>query len=731
MAALEKIRKRSVILAIVIGLGLLAFILEEAAKAMGFIGKDTSALVIGDEKIEVNQFSQLEREEGQSQKANDKQDPALAQLNLVQKLIQNSIINQESEEACFDITDGELSQALSMNPPEEIQAYCQQTGQDPRGIYEQLKKEDPNNQEVIRMKMLYEKQAKDIIPQLEMSKMQTALIGCLQANKIDIALQEEESATYDVECAVVDYSELAANYKVSDAELKEAYELYKEAFKIDQEQRLLSYIKIDVDPSANDIKAANKKITLIDSLLSQQGVKGIRSLDDPNLSIDSLVTTDKSKTLTQAIKGTQENKEPFYEELLAGGINNMYKQLSTTPHDRKNCIYKVTTVVSCPDSIGLNQVFVVGNKQRQDSVFKLLASGELTIDSIKAKKDPNIYAFSFKEDGQEQTTSGLVTILAPNSNGLGLIPQFLVYNDDLRQAIVSHIADKDFFKIPKINEGNEDKFAVFAQVAKYKENINLYSIARATYITEPSTDTKALLKKGLQDYISSNKKAADFKKNAAKGKFNVQEEVVDAFSAMLGMMQNPYTGQVSGIPDTRRIVQWAFDSKPGDVSTIYENDEYMIVAALQDVYKDYMPYNAPSVKQILNDYVLNKKIGKDLMNKYNKKANDVAGYAKLFNDNKINATLDTITVAPGAQMLDAKVAGRIAGLGKNGIGKVQVIAGDRAFYVFRILEQKEQPRKLSTAEATRQFQSKNLSRRFEKMLMTSRKIKNNLLKFSK
>ena len=189
MAALEKIRKRSVILAIVIGLGLLAFILEEAAKAMGFIGKDTSALVIGDEKIEVNQFSQLEREEGQSQKANDKQDPALAQLNLVQKLIQNSIINQESEEACFDITDGELSQALSMNPPEEIQAYCQQTGQDPRGIYEQLKKEDPNNQEVIRMKMLYEKQAKDIIPQLEMSKMQTALIGCLQANKIDIALQ--------------------------------------------------------------------------------------------------------------------------------------------------------------------------------------------------------------------------------------------------------------------------------------------------------------------------------------------------------------------------------------------------------------------------------------------------------------------------------------------------------------------------------------------------------------
>ena len=58
MAALEKIRKRAVILTIVIGAGLLAFILEEGVRASQSFFNDTTAARVGSDKIGVQEFNQ-------------------------------------------------------------------------------------------------------------------------------------------------------------------------------------------------------------------------------------------------------------------------------------------------------------------------------------------------------------------------------------------------------------------------------------------------------------------------------------------------------------------------------------------------------------------------------------------------------------------------------------------------------------------------------------------------
>ena len=82
MAALEKIRKRAVILTIVIGAGLLAFILEEAVRASGAFTTDTLAAKVGDEKIEMQEFQNISQARQQQQDADNKVDPAVMQQQI-------------------------------------------------------------------------------------------------------------------------------------------------------------------------------------------------------------------------------------------------------------------------------------------------------------------------------------------------------------------------------------------------------------------------------------------------------------------------------------------------------------------------------------------------------------------------------------------------------------------------------------------------------------------------
>ena len=91
MAALEKIRKRAVILTIVIGAGLLAFILEEAVRASGAFTTDTLAAKVGDEKIEMQEFQNLSQMRQQAQDPDSKTDAAVIQQQLLQEVIQEKL----------------------------------------------------------------------------------------------------------------------------------------------------------------------------------------------------------------------------------------------------------------------------------------------------------------------------------------------------------------------------------------------------------------------------------------------------------------------------------------------------------------------------------------------------------------------------------------------------------------------------------------------------------------
>ncbi len=696
MAALEKIRKRAAILTIVIGAGLLAFILEEAVRASGAFTTDTLAAKVGDEKIEMQEFQNISQLRQQAQDPDNKQDPALTQQQILQEIINEKLLAQECDEANIIVDGAEVADLMVKNPPQAIQEICQQNGIDPKSLLDLLKNPnaDPNDPGLMQVKTIYEREAQNMANQLKQFKLYSLLTGCLQANDIDINLVKEESEIYDVTYAKVDYTTVDdKNIKITDADLKAAYDKYKELFKIDQEQRRVHYIKVDVDPSAKDREVASKKVEKIYAdLMNKAGISGIRS--NSEVVVDSLVTTANDK---QVYGAKVENKDAIFNDVIAGGLNSCQRK-DPTGRDRNTFMYKLTSQYQSIDSIGFDMVMVQGPKARQDSVLALLNAG-MAIDSLASNPNIQVQKFNGKNQARAfQVPDTLRTKVNANAKG-----GFFLWN-------------------------GSDQGAIFASVAESKPAVTFYNIARAKYVDYPSEATITKLTSDLQKYINKNKTIAAFEneKNAKAANYTVVEEMISPETTQLGAQSTQF-GMMPGIAESRKAIKWAFDNKPGSISQIFAEDESLLVIAVDDIYNDYLPMTDNNVKETLTQFVKNEKKGEYLMKQYNGKANDVAGYAAL-----MKTQVDSAKISIGApQTLEAKVAGVIAAMGDKAKGKVQVIAGRNALYAVQLVS-KTPARDLPKQQLAMQYRQQRfpLQQMLGSILRGSRKVKNNLIKFS-
>ena len=101
MAALEKIRKRAVLLTVVIGVALLAFILGDLINSgQAFFGDGNTIVKVGDEKIDAMEFQKrYETISAQYQNSgNTVTDGALLQKNVIEGMISEILLDKEIEE---------------------------------------------------------------------------------------------------------------------------------------------------------------------------------------------------------------------------------------------------------------------------------------------------------------------------------------------------------------------------------------------------------------------------------------------------------------------------------------------------------------------------------------------------------------------------------------------------------------------------------------------------------
>ena len=127
-----------------------------------------------------------------------------------------------------------------------------------------------------------------------------------------------------------------------------------------------------------------------------------------------------------------------------------------------------------------------------------------------------------------------------------------------------------------------------------------------------------------------------------------------------------------------------------------------MAVSLDEIYDgDYMPWNAPELKEMLTNKVRNSKKADALMAQFKGKANDLNGYAKL-----MGAQVDSAQVVFASNFTpklenEAGLAGRIAGSPKGKL--VGPFKGENGVYVFQVYDIQKDARQPSKEELDNRY----------------------------
>jgi peptidyl-prolyl cis-trans isomerase D len=692
MATLEKIRQRKKILAIVIGAALLAFIIEVGIEAIGRSGGNSAAAKVGNEKIDIMAFQhRVEQEAANDQQQNNQQmDAATRQQQVLEEMINEKLLEQEYKKLGITVSDKEISElTIGKNPAPAVVQFAQQVGaKSPAELYDFImnpSKQGVQEAQVAELRNQWNKLTEDIVKQYKFAKLQNLLAGCMQANDLDRAqMAEEEAITNVVTFVKKDYASLPNDkYKVDDAELKAEWEKMKSIFKNDEEVRSIHYIAVNIEPSAEDIAAAQRIADAAYIALQKgRGIDSVRLL--------GTVQIDTAKLLQKELPAKVRD---FFTNAEVGTTRR------DTVVNNHHMMYKLINKQVSLDSVDLGYVVVQGDAKTQKAVLDQLNAGK-TLDEVKK-------SYPQKVDGKESEWQRVFNTV------------------DSMKAKIANATPGVYFVF---NSGEQG--AQFLKVNDKKAPKTFYTLATVIYDAYASTKTSENLRDKFQEFLNKNKTLKDFEENAAKAGYNAVETMITPSTPQLG--QSQFGG---GIKDSRKAIKWAFDSKEGDVSPIFsDNNKVMVAVAVDKVYKEgYLPYDFPRGKEMLEERVRNSKKGDDLMKQYQGKANDLNGYAAL-----MGAKVDTVNIV-FASNGDPKIGNEPGLIGRMAAAQVNKLKGpwkgENAVYVYQVVKQDKAERKPTKEELDNRYAQSRGGQMFSNprniynILSKATKVKKRLIDF--
>ena len=688
MATLEKIRKQKLWLAIFIGGALLAFIIQAGFEALGRSGSSSAAAKVGSEKIDIMEFSQRVQDAAADDQQNNQQtDPAVRQQEVLDEMISEKLLEQEYKKLGLAVSDWEITQMMTgKNPVKPVIDFARQVGaQSPAELYDFITnptKHGVQEAQVSELKVQWEKLKNDIIKNYKFSKLTSLLSGCLQPNDLDRAHMAQETAiTSVVTFAKKDYSSLPDDkYPVSDADLKAQWEKMKPLFKIEEELRAVHYIAVNIEPSQEDIVAANKIADAAYLALQKgRGVDSVRVLG--TVHIDTAMTA---------------------KELMPAKVRDFFAnaEIGATRRDsvvnNHHVMYKLINKQVCLDSVNLSYVVIQGDAKVQKEALDMLNAGK-TLDDLKK-------TYPQKVDGKSNTWERMYGI------------------PDSMKVKINNAAIGNYFKYSW-----SDQAATLLVLNEKKAPKTFYTLATISYDAYASTKTSEMLRDKFQDYLNKNKTAKAFVDNAAKAGFNVEESVITP--------STPQLGGYRGIKDSRKAIKWAFENKKGDVSPIFsDNNNVLVAIAVDDIYKDeYLPYTFQNAQAILTQRIRNDKKGDDLMKQYQGKAKDLNGYAAL-----MTCKIDTARIVFDGS-IDPKLGNEPGLVGRIAAAKPGTLQGpykgENAVVVYQIVNQEKEEREISKEELDARYaQTRGRNnivnpQAIYQILSKATKVKKNLIDF--
>ena len=703
MAAIEKIRRHSGLLIAIIGLALLAFVLQDLFQSQGR-NREYNIAVVDGEKIPYQDFETQKEKNMENRRGSGNLTSAETYSiynSTLDEMVRKHIMTKEYESVGINVSSEELYDQFMGETPHE---WVTQSFRNPDGsfnremveYYLQNLNDFPADARVQWMD--FERAVKENCLETKFNNLVKAsyFVPAKLAEKY--YNDKNEKASADV--VALRYTTIPdSTVVVTDKDNKAFYEENKYRYETD-ERRDIEYVVFEIKPSLEDRQDALKNV---------QNMKA------------EFVATDSPINFVNA------NSDKRYDSTWMGR-KDVPQQIEHAIFDNGNGVGYVFGPYEDEDAFNL--VRIVDLQNRADS----LKASHILISYAGASNSLDTIT---KEQAKAKADS-LLAVLKKNPKNEGLFAELA----------------EQFSTDPgsKTKGGDLDWFTDGVMVAPFNEfvmnnpvgTLGIVETVFGYHIIKVTDKTVAQPKARLaflQHEITSSTKTYQ-NTFAEANKFVTENKTYDQFNAAIeeqGLTKrtmprmNAATYQIAGIDNPREIVRWAFkkDTKVGDISSIFDLDNMFVIAALTNIVPEgYAPLSV--VAEQAKYQILNKKKGEVAVEKMkacgndeNRMVSELGAESTSVSDLTINSRV------LGNFGVEADIIGTILGM-KEG-EQVGPVAGNTSAFIIKNvrIEKPETPSDYSDIlrEKTSQFNNKVLGGSIYTALKNNAKIEDNRATF--
>lgn len=666
MAVLGKIRSKGILLVSIIGLGLFAFIAEEAFRSCEAT-KSNASQQIGEilgEKISYQDFQKLVDEYTDVMKMTQgKENFTDQELNQIRDMVWNSyvqtkLVEADAKKLGLTVTDDEVRAILNEGTNQlllQSPFVNQQTGRFDANQLKQFMSEYKKNtnpqvqEQYSRIYNYWTFIEKTLRQQTLAQKYQVLLASTFLSNPVEAKQAfNEENEEADVQLVSIPFSSIEdKDVEVSDADLKSKYNELKERFKQYEETRDIKYVSVRVAASNTDKAALLKQTTDFASQLA--------TAEDPSEII-------RKSGSSVAYLGVPVGKTAFPYDIqnridsIAVGTTT---SVTENAQDNTLNVIRLMSKVELPDSIEFQAIQVGGETaedahKRADSIYTALAADASQWEAI-AKKYNQTGAKTWLTTQQYQFAPSIDKDTKAYLNAINYASVGEMKNIETTSGnIIIKVTDRKAFN------------------TKYIAAVIKTSIAF-------SKDTYSQAYNKFSQYVSENQSIESLEKAAKKYGYTV-ETAADTRTSQ---------HYIANIGSTRDALKWVFDAKEGDVSPLYEcgeNDNLLVVALTKIHEKGYRELDDEQIKALVKaEAIKDKKAEKIIASVANaKKVSDVK--AKGAQTSTVNQT--TFASPVFVQQTGAAEPALSGAIAATKVGKFSShpVKGNAGIYLFQVVK---------------------------------------------
>jgi len=703
MAAIEKIRRHSGLLIAIIGLALLAFVLQDLFQSQGR-NREYNIAVIDGEKIPYQDFETLKDKNIENRRSSGNLTSAETYSiynSTLDEMVRKHIMTKEYDAVGMTISSDELyDQFMGQNPHEwVVQSFRNADGSFNREMMEYYLQNLNDFTPEARMQWMdFERAVKENCLETKFNNLVKA--SYFVPTKLAEKYYNNKNTKAAADIIALRYASIPdSTVVITDKDNKAFYEENKYRYETD-ERRDIEYVVFEIKPSTEDRQEVLKSLHNLkpDFVATDNPINFVNANSDQRY--DS--TWMSRKDVPQQVE------KPIFDN--GNGVGYVYG-----PYEDNNTF---------------NLVRIVDLQERSDS----LRASHILISYAGAMRSTDSIT---KEQAQAKADS-LLNVLKKNPKNEGLFAELA----------------EQFSTDPGSKEkgGDLDWFTDGAMVVPFNdfvmnnpvgtmgvvETVFGYHVIKVTDKTAPQPKARlAFLKHEVTPSTKTYQNVF-----AEANKFVTENRTYDQFNAAIeeqGLTKrtmprmNAATYQIAGIDNPREIVRWAFkdDTKVGDISSIFDMDNMFVIAALTNIVPEgFAPLSV--VAEQAKYQIMNKKKGEIAVEKMkacgtdvNRMVNELGAESTSVSD----ISLDSRVL--GNFGVEADVVGTMLGM-KDG-EEVGPMAGNSSAFIVKNV-------KITTPEATSdysdvmrektsQFNNKVLGGSIYNALKNNAKIEDNRAKF--